>query len=564
MKRFRLNSIRGRIICIVLLGTCISIAFFLSYTYDNITRRINQTVESSYLMGLRTVGSRLEQAFTEMHCTAAGLTYQNGLFTQVEEYVLSQDVFLRRTLSSRIQGQLALDDFSSQIVGRIAFCYAGDPDQVIFSSDDLVRFHAGEDYFFSKEPGSRFYPPRAPAMAKGVVLALRRYAGSIDGRDVFVYIESDRDFLPNLFSQMKDRTGSQLPVCLLDQNGTVVYTNGGLPVETGEVFDQDAIQKSYVPFFYQSEQWTLSLCVPKADYLGISWSVFREFSAMLIIYVVLYILLAVFICQAAYRPLDAFVKELSGARHASSLFSRRAAHSQEFDEYTQKIEQLRGEIHRLMTQVEQESKQNAYLENQLLLSRINPHFIHNTLNSIQLQAAGEGRDGLSGTIQALNSLLYHNLGKNKVTTLRDELRAADDYVYLQHRILPFAYEKEVSLPDELLDLQMPAFVLQPMIENCFQHASSPGLVIRLRVFAEEDRLHLILEDNGQGISPEKEAQLNRQFLAISAGEAGIGLSYVNSALKMFFSGRVAMTIGNRSDGPGARVSIEIQLEPRLL
>ena len=345
MKRFRLNSIRGRIICIVLLGTCISIAFFLSYTYDNITRRINQTVESSYLMGLRTVGSRLEQAFTEMHCTADGLTYQNGLFTQVEEYVLS-----------RIQGQLALDDFSSQIVGRIAFCYAGDPDQVIFSNDDLVRFHAGEDYFFSKEPRSRFYPPRAPAMAKGLVLALRRYAGSIDGRHVFVYMESDRDFLPNLFSQMKDRTGSQLPICLMDQNGTVVYSSG-LPVEPGEAFDQGAIRKSYVPFSYQSEQWTLSLCVPKADYQGISWSVFREFSAMLILYVALYILLAVFICQAAYRPLDAFVKELSGARHASSLFSRRAAHSQEFDEYTQKIEQLRGEIHRLMTQVEQESKQ---------------------------------------------------------------------------------------------------------------------------------------------------------------------------------------------------------------
>ena len=67
----------------------------------------------------------------------------------------------------------------------------------------------------------------------------------------------------------------------------------------------------------------------------------------------------------------------------------------------------------------------------------------------------------------------------------------------------------------------------------------------------------MVEDNGQGISKEKEEQLNRQFLAVSAG-GGIGLGYVSLALKMFFGDSVTLTAGTGREGCGTRIAICIQ------
>lgn len=556
MKPFRFRSIKGKIIVMVILSACTSILLFSVFTFRNIARRFDSTIEESYQMGLNGVGEKFGQALEEMHRVASGLTYKGGIIVQVEDYLMTSEVLRRRELANRIMEQLCLYDFQSQVVGNICFCFPGEGKGVILSNASFMLPAPDRPIFFRRQPYTEFLIP-ADASGKGdFVLSLARWAGNVDGRDFYVYMESDSDFLKDLFSQLQDSNGEQLPVCLVDAAGKVLYAAGESPAVVGEGFPEEEMQKSFVPFLYSGEEWGLYLCVPRGDYQRLYASVFLEVVMIILVYAFFSALMAFAIYRAAYRPLDAFTKELSKGERAG-LHGHGASQSREFGEYWDKIEEMRIEICRLVSRVEQEGRQKTYLENQLLLSRINPHFIHNTLNSIGLQAAGQGEEDLAETLRALNNLLYHNLGKNRVTLLRDELRAAEDYVYLQHRIQKFVFEKEIDLPERLMDMQMPGFVLQPVIENCFQHGGTLDLKISLEAFLSRNQLWLVVEDNGQGISKEKEEQLNRQFLAVSAG-GGIGLGYVSLALKMFFGDSVTLTAGTGREGCGTRIAICIQ------
>lgn len=558
MKTLRFKSTKSKIIVMAVMSACASILFFSAYTFRNMAQRIERTMEESYQLGLNAVGDKLGQALEEMHRVASGLTYKGGIITQVEAYLMTDEVLRRRELANQVQEQLYLYDFQSQVVGNIFFYFPEEEAEAFLSNASSQPVSPDKPHFFSRQPYTEFLVPAKSEGSGAYVLSLGRIAGNVDGRDFYVYIESDSDFLEALFSQMQDSNGRQLAICLVDAGGIVRYCRGESPAAVGEMLSEEEMGEVFVPFIYQAEHWSLYLCVPREEYRSIYRVFFLEVVMIILVYAGFSAFMAFTIYRAAYRPLDAFVKELSG-RGVAGLYGRRGAHTRELGECWEKIEEMRVEICRLVAQVEKDSRQNAYLENQLLLSRINPHFLHNTLNSIGLQAAGQGEEDLAGTLRALNNLLYHNLGKNKITTLRDELCAADDYIYLQSRIQKFRYEKEIDLPEGLLDMQMPGFVLQPIIENCFQHGRTLDLRVRLDAFVKEGRLYLAIEDNGQGIDKEKQERLNRQFLEISAHGGGIGLRYVSSALRMFFADGAFLTAGTGRHGCGTRIAICIRI-----
>ena len=561
MRSLHNYSVRGKIILVVVLCTVLSVVIFFGMTFPRIQRDLAQTVERNYQLSLNTVGARLDQAFYDMHLTAAKLTLSGGTTAQVQEYLLSQDLLEQIELRKTVQRQLIVEDAFSSLVGTLCYYYPGSTEdmKIIANINNLSSFRAeGEEILFGMMPYTTFNYPRASVKSDELVLSLTRYAGDAGSRgkgEYYLYMETDPEFLADLFDELMDHDGVQLPVYLLDRDGRVIYFTGEGPLDLQDSFSQDLVE-GYVPFAYESENWSLQLCVPAKDYEQIEFSVMADFVLIMILFVLIYVFLAVFIFQAVYRPLDSFLKDLSDNTMAG-LYRNSSHRYRELDEFTHKIEQMRRRISQLIDNVEQQSKQNAYLENQLLLSRINPHFLHNTLNSISIQASGEGQDDLSETIRSLNNLLYHNLGKNKITTLRDELRAVEDYIFLQHRIQQFSYEQEILVEDAALELQMPAFVLQPLIENCFKHGKSAQLCIRLRIGYDERDLLIVLDDNGQGMSPEMQETLNRQFRSANPQGTGIGLGYVSSSLQLYFADRAEVHVSDTDSGQGTRITIRI-------
>jgi two-component system LytT family sensor kinase len=185
-----------------------------------------------------------------------------------------------------------------------------------------------------------------------------------------------------------------------------------------------------------------------------------------------------------------------------------------------------------------------------LTSQINPHFLFNTLNSVSSLIRTDPQQARIMVVR-LSAILRRLLRKHEnFSPLRDELSFIEDYLSIE--VVRFGdklrFEKDVA--GDTLDMLVPSMLLQPLVENSIKHGLSSkveGGTIRIRTHRSESRLHLLVEDDGVGISEAKLATLLNQ---------GIGVSNVNERLKVLFGNDYRMWIDSQP-GRGTRIQIEV-------
>ena len=116
-------------------------------------------------------------------------------------------------------------------------------------------------------------------------------------------------------------------------------------------------------------------------------------------------------------------------------------------------------------------KKKSDMELEVLESQINPHFLYNTLDSIRWLAVLQNVDNIARMTAALISLLRYNLSKDgPVVTLKQELESVEAYMLVQQYRYGTGLELTHDLAAETAGLEMPRFLLQPLVENCILHA----------------------------------------------------------------------------------------------
>jgi two-component system LytT family sensor kinase len=186
-----------------------------------------------------------------------------------------------------------------------------------------------------------------------------------------------------------------------------------------------------------------------------------------------------------------------------------------------------------------------------LTSQINPHFLFNTLNSVSSLIRTDPNKARV-MVGKLSKVLRRLLRKHEnFSPLRDELNFIEDYLSIETIRFGDKLRFETDVAADTLDMLVPSMMLQPLVENSIKHGLSSkveGGTIRIRTHRSEARLHLLVEDDGVGISAEK--------LATLLEHGGIGVSNVNERLKVLFGGEYRMWIESQP-GNGTRVEIEV-------
>lgn len=206
------------------------------------------------------------------------------------------------------------------------------------------------------------------------------------------------------------------------------------------------------------------------------------------------------------------------------------------------------EKRRLEKQLRREEAQKAELTHRLettrldlLQSQINPHFLFNTLGSIASMAEIEGAETTGKMIVALSNIFRYNLRTtDSFTALSGELQNARDYLYLQkmrfgERVqYDFLVEPDVD-PDRV---EVPVFLLQPVIENAVKHGiekKEEGGRIVLRIRERGQKLIIEVADTGVGIPKEK---LTKIYTELASGKTGqevhIGVGNVYQRIKSLY------------------------------
>ena len=139
-----------------------------------------------------------------------------------------------------------------------------------------------------------------------------------------------------------------------------------------------------------------------------------------------------------------------------------------------------------------------------LRAQLNPHFILNLLHSL-MGMVGRDPKTAAAALERLGSLLRHALRVQRQEAdrvpLRDELAFVEDYLALERLRLADRLRVEVRVDEEALDAAVPAFVLQPLVENAVRHGVAPraeGGRLAVSVSAMDGVLRLRVEDDGPG------------------------------------------------------------------
>ena len=194
----------------------------------------------------------------------------------------------------------------------------------------------------------------------------------------------------------------------------------------------------------------------------------------------------------------------------------------------------------------------AEAQNLALRMQLQPHFLFNTLNSISalVHSNPEGADEM---ISRLGNFLRTTLDapSEQLVTLRRELAFIQDYLAIEQIRFQDRLRVETQIPAKLMDLRLPSFILQPLVENALKHglADRPqGVTLRLHAWVESDNLVVEIQDDGEGFVP---------------GQEGVGLANVRSRLGLLYKGRHQFDILGAA-GRGTLVILRLPLDATVL
>lgn len=210
-------------------------------------------------------------------------------------------------------------------------------------------------------------------------------------------------------------------------------------------------------------------------------------------------------------------------------------------------------------------KRNAQLR--ALQAQINPHFMYNTLQVIGGMALQKDAPEIYSVTLALSDIMRYSLNFSKeMVPLREELHYLESYVMIQNERFGGRIKLNKQLSEDSLDCLIPKLILQPLVENSFEHGllnKSGEWIINLQSrVCNEDELIISVSDNGVGFEPQRlkeiteKIQLDASNLLNSGSH--IGLANVNARIRLRAAAETqGLTIESHPD-MGTVVSVRMQ------
>lgn len=223
------------------------------------------------------------------------------------------------------------------------------------------------------------------------------------------------------------------------------------------------------------------------------------------------------------------------------------------DELNDYIDQL------VKTQREQRNAELTALQRQ-----INPHFLYNTLASVNILVQRGDKEKATETIHALISLIQHTISNTAETfTVEEELINLKHYVFINQVRYGTGIQVDYFVAPETLKARLPKLLLQPFIENAFFHAfkeRNAGLIY-VMIAKEGNTLLCEIVDDGEGMKIEEKTLKLPGPKNKSQLFTGIGIRNVNERIMLLYGEPYGVSIDS-SLGKGTKVSIRIPWQER--
>ena len=213
---------------------------------------------------------------------------------------------------------------------------------------------------------------------------------------------------------------------------------------------------------------------------------------------------------------------------------------------------LIGRENTLIQQIDEEhtARQKAVLH--ALQAQINHHFLYNALYSASWMALNKHEDAIADVLSSISNLMHYSISHpDTYVPLSQELQNIQDFIQICCLEYPIEIYLHVSASDDSLpeQLQIPKFILQPLIENAVLHNTDlPLLHISVNISASLSEVFLTITDDGTGADP---AKLNA-FLSYEQTDltvsSGFGIRNVNERIRLNYPEPSGLSYTKNTDG----------------
>lgn len=351
---------------------------------------------------------------------------------------------------------------------------------------------------------------------------------------------------------------------LVNGDGEVTYAtrddlNGQLLSEVVKEDSDGGTSPQMLEREIESLEQKLVIVTPVQD-ISLSISSFKNtLIEFLIILVILNLILVLLISKKLTKPMHNFVDQIQDigitdiARKVdASGYSEIENIAEDFNHMLTRIQNLVNENYVISL-----NEKNARIE--ALQSQINPHFIFNTLDTINWKVMFLDMPEVTNMITCLGDMLrYTTYQYGKYVTASQEILQIKNYLYIQEIRYDHSFEAFYDVEEEALKQVIPCLIIQPLVENAVVHGLKDKkdgvLVIKLRI--EENMLKIMVFDNGNGM----EQQKIREVYQSTEGtiKESIGLSNVNKRICLTYSVEKGLEIKSRV-GHYTRIEILIPI-----
>lgn len=195
-----------------------------------------------------------------------------------------------------------------------------------------------------------------------------------------------------------------------------------------------------------------------------------------------------------------------------------------------------------------------------LEARINPHFLYNTLDTINWMAIDNDEIEISNAISALGKILRYGINNsNGVVSIATEIEWLKQYIYLQQTRLKDTFLFEMDVEPQVMQYRIHKLLFQPFVENSIIHGFKDKKALhKLRISIKaDDMLRITIEDNGTGMKKEQVDAVNRgEFLQPDGQDEKyhVGMENAFQRMHMYYGEGVDVHIESRQ-GEGTTVYI---------
>lgn len=556
-KRIKIHTLKSKIILFFILFACMILIVQIGVFQQWIRSIIMEKSEAYFQETVHQIGQRVDLQFHQFHTLALGI----GNNQVVKNYLadLKVDSINYNIAKYKISYEVLRTSNLDWIENMIVYPIGGQPPinlfytKPVFEADiEILRMLAQT-------------PALAPDEIRWTELASEpgQMSAFLPIQENILYGVLQMSLSESFYSFLSDvRLGKQGKVYLV-KDGIVMYAK-----------DRTLIGK-HLPAFEQASNtmeryglnesgWTLVGVVPQAEILQQIQKFNRIFILMVIVILAAVMSFAVVSARLMLRPLKKIVKGMESIQRGQLDVKLEHKGSDEFSSIIFQFNYMVEQVHGLIETVYQQQRKYREAEIVSLLSKLNPHFLYNSLDMIYWKAIMKGEEEIGSSIVALSNILRYSIShSNEFVTVREDMNQLESYLTIQSMRFQNKLRYSFQIQNDMWDDKIPKLVIQPLVENAikyaFHHMKHVGSIAVRGYRSRNGDIVFEVTDNGVGMTDVQVAQLQTACDKEDSSEnkkSGLGIQLVHQRAKYLYGEGYGITVASKL-GDGTTITVRL-------